>query len=214
MTGIADIWVYTGIGLAYLNFLFGTMWTTAYGWRDEEFLGTLESIYVTPPSKTTVTLANSLYSLTYGGLTFFCQMLVLIFLFGRVSIIQLMYAFGFAMASVLMIQGISILLSILVLTFKQGWRIVFTFQVLLGIITPSTFPLEALPDYLQRISRLSPFTLGVEGFRNSLLFDPGGQLLIDIGLLVFWSLLLGIVGIRIYNYQEKRLMLKGSLGKY
>ncbi len=190
------------------------MWTTAYAIRDEEFLGTLESIYVTPPSKSVMIISNGLYSLTYGGLTLILQMTVLLILIGRVSFIQLGFAIGFAIASILMIQGISILLSSLVLTFKQGWRIVFTFQVLLGIITPSTFPLVVLPENLQRIARLSPFTIGVEGFRNSLLFGASIKLLWDMIVLIVWSIILAIIGIRIYNYQEKRLMSKGSLGKY
>lgn len=214
MAGTTDVWVFTGIGLAYLNFLFMTMWTTAYAIREEEFQGTLESIYVTPPSKTIVVISNGIYAVTYGGFTLLAQMIVLMVLYGGVNTLQVVYAIGFVFTSLMLIQGISVCLSALVLTFKQGWRIGFTFQVLLGIITPSTFPIYILPEPLYTISKYSPFTIGVNGFREVLLFNPGFQHLLGMLKMLLWALGIFLCSIKFYSFQEKRLMVKGSLGKY
>ncbi|MHA2171598.1 MAG: ABC transporter permease [Candidatus Kariarchaeaceae archaeon] len=214
MAGTTDVWVFTGVGLAYLNFLFMTMWTTAYAIRDEEFQGTLESMYVTPPSKAVVVLSNGVYAVTYGGFTLLAQMIVLMALHGGVDTLQMMYATGFAIVSLMLIQGISVCLSALVLTFKQGWRIVFTFQVLLGIITPSTFPIDILPEPLYTMSKYSPFTIGVNGFREVLLFNPNNGHLLGMLKMILWALILFLCSVKFYSFQEKNLMRKGSLGKY
>jgi ABC-type polysaccharide/polyol phosphate export permease len=125
-----------------------------------------------------------------------------------------MYATGFAIVSLMLIQGISVCLSALVLTFKQGWRIVFTFQVLLGIITPSTFPIDILPEPLYTMSKYSPFTIGVNGFREVLLFNPNNGHLLGMLKMILWALILFLCSVKFYSFQEKNLMRKGSLGKY
>lgn len=214
LTGTSDIWVYTGIGLTFLNFLFSLMWATAFGMREEEFLGTLESLYVTPPSKEAIVLSNGLYGLTYNGVSLVVQTTVLLWLYGGVDLDQILVALIIIMCAILMIQGISMILAIIVLTIKQGWRIVFTIQVILTLFTPASFPIEVLPHWMQSLAIHSPFTIAVEGFRDTLLFGVDESIVGDLLILILWAIGLFIIGVKIFYYQEKRLLKKGSLGKY
>lgn len=214
LTGTNDIWLFAGLGLAYIRFLYATMWTTAYAIREEEFHGTLESIYVSPPSRVALIIGSSIYALTNNGMTLIVQVIFLMILLGKVTILQIIVASGYVIASIFMIQGLSVMLSALVLRFKQGWRIVFTFEVLLDAITPTSFPLIILPLFLKSISMYAPFTIGVIGFRNALLFGLNNTSWYGIVYLFLYSILLGVIGLFIYHTQDRYLRFKGSLGKY
>jgi ABC-2 type transport system permease protein len=214
LTGTADIWLFTGLGLAYLRFLFGTMWTSAYAIREEEFHGTLESIYLTPPSKLSIIAGTTLFALTNNGMTLIVQVIFLVWLLGTVKLDQILMAVLFIFSSVLMIQGLAVLLSAMVLRFKQGWRIVFTIEVLISTITPSAFPLAVLPYWLREISLLSPFTIGVIGFRDSLLFGVHSGLWIELVKLYAYFIIFAVLGHKIFISEDRRLRFKGTLGKY
>ena len=213
LTGTADIWLFTGLGLAYLRFVFGTMWTAAFAIREEEFYGTLEAVYVTPPSKLSLVAGTTLYALTNNALTLVVQVICLLMLLGKTSIEQILVASLVAVSSVLMIQGLAVMLSAVVLRYKQGWRIVFTIEVLISAITPSAFPIGVLPDTLRAISLWSPFTIGVIAFRDVLLFNDLDQWLAVVELLGF-ALLFFIMGWGFFNHQDRLLRTRGSLGKY
>ncbi len=213
LTGTADIWLFTGLGLAYLRFVFGTMWTAAFAIREEEFYGTLEAVYVTPPSKLSLVAGTTLYALTNNALTLVVQVIFLLMLLGKTSIEQILVASLVAVSSVLMIQGLAVMLSAVVLRYKQGWRIVFTIEVLISAITPSAFPIGVLPDTLRAISLWSPFTIGVIAFRDVLLFNDLDQWLAVVELLGF-ALLFFIMGWGFFNHQDRLLRTRGSLGKY
>ncbi len=213
LTGTADIWLFTGLGLAYLRFVFGTMWTAAFAIREEEFYGTLEAVYVTPPSKLSLVAGTTLYALTNNALTLVVQVIFLLMLLGKTSIEQILVASLVAVSSVLMIQGLAVMLSAVVLRYKQGWRIVFTIEVLISAITPSAFPIGVLPDTLRAISLWSPFTIGVIAFRDVLLFNDLDQWLAVMELLGF-ALLFFVMGWGFFNHQDRLLRMRGSLGKY
>jgi ABC-2 type transport system permease protein len=214
LAGTNDIWLFTGLGLAYLRFLFGTMWTAAYAIREEEFHGTLESIYLTPPSKLSIIAGTTLFALTNNGMTLIVQIIFLMWLLGSVDVSQIIMATLFIVLSVLMIQGLAVLLSSMVLRFKQGWRIVFTVEVLISTITPSAFPLAVLPNWLREISLLSPFTIGVIGFRDSLLFGVHPGLWIDLIKLFIYFIIFGVIGHQMFIREDRKLRQKGTLGKY
>jgi len=55
---------------------------------------------------------------------------------------QIIVSSQVVIASVLMIQGLAVMLAAMVLRSKQGWRII----LLISVITPSAFPMEVLPS--------------------------------------------------------------------
>lgn len=214
LTGTGDIWLFAGLGLAYLRFLYGTMWNAAYAIREEEFYGTLEAVYLTPPSKLSLIAGSTLYAITNSGLTLVVQVAFLLWLFGSFSLSQILMAALFIIASVLMIQGLAVMLAAMVLRFKQGWRIVFTLEVLISAITPSAFPLLVLPEPLRIISMWSPFTIGVLGFRDSLLFGVEVDLWFSLAQLIVYFLIFVAIGSWVFRREDHRLRMKGNLGKY
>jgi ABC-2 type transport system permease protein len=197
-----------------MNFMFSINWTTAYAIREEEFLGTLESIYVTPPKKAVLVLSHAVYALTYSGLSLLVQVVFVIYLMGGVPLVNVLLASGYIILAVFMVQGLSMILAAFVLTFKQGWRIVFTLQVAISLFTPAQFPLSTLPDWMYRIAVHSPFTTSTQGFRDAMLFGTRVSWLSDFAYMIFWGLALFYIGLRIYARQDQVLRSKGRLGKY
>ncbi|MDH5404713.1 MAG: ABC transporter permease [Candidatus Heimdallarchaeota archaeon] len=214
IAGYSDIWTYSGLGLIYFNFLLSITWHTSYAIRDEEFLGTLESYYVTPSSKIAYTMANGLYAILLNGFTVSIQLLFLFSISPNLFRSGIIFALIYILVGIIFIQGITFIFSAAVLTFKNGWRIVFTFEVLLGLFTPIAYPIAILPTNLQKISIYSPFTIGVDGFRNSLIFGPNSINIGDIFILLTWGVCVLILGTKVYSKQEKRIRKKGTLGQY
>lgn len=214
LTGTADVWLFVGIGLVTMRFILAIMWESTYAIRDEEFLGTLEPVYVSPVSRFSIILGNTLFSAQRASGVLTIQLFAVWMLFPEVTLQRIAVALVYAVLAVVFVQGLAMLLGGIVLTLKQGWKIIFMMEMVLGIITPSAFPLEVLPDTLRRVSEWSPFTIIIEGFRNTLLLGPSQSLILDLISIATMSLLAYFIGIFAFDRMEYRLRAKGLIGKY
>ncbi len=58
LTGIGDIVTYTVLGFAFLGFASAALWGTVMSLRREQWIGTLESVLVTPVSRFSIILVK------------------------------------------------------------------------------------------------------------------------------------------------------------
>ncbi|NHJ84900.1 MAG: ABC transporter permease [Asgard group archaeon] len=215
LAGTNDIWVFTSLGLVFNMFLGVTLWSTAYGIRREEWTGTFEIMYVAPISRVTMIFGNALKSIMHNGIGLFMQMGIIIYWYwGQFKFTDLLVSLLFLLVSILLIQGIAMILSGFVLWQKQGYRAVLFLELAIGIVTPVTYPLVTLPTYLQYIARGNPFTYGIEGFRNAILFGTNWLTFLYLGILLVMSLIIILIGIKSFATIEKILRKKGTIGQY
>ncbi len=214
LTGTADVWLFVGIGLVTLRFMLAIMWESTYTIREEELLGTLEAVYTSPISRFSLILGNTLFSAERASGVLAVQLIAAWFLFPEISAERIGIALIYVVIAVVFVQGLAMFLAGIVLTLKQGWKIIFTFEMFLSIITPSAFPLAVLPAPLQAISKWSPFTIIIEGFRNTLLLGPSPTIVKDIMTVALMSVIVYFIGVYSFNRMEQRLRTKGLIGKY
>lgn len=215
LTGTSDVWVYTSLGLVFNMFVGITLWSTAYGIRREEWTGTFEIMYITPISRLTMIFGNALKSIMHNGIGLLMQMGIIIYWYwGLFKFTDLLIALLFLLVSLLLIQGLAMILSGFVLWQKQGYRAVMFLENMLAIITPVTYPIVTMPNYLQYLSYGNPLTYGIEGFRNAIMFGTDKMTYIYLGVLVGLSIIIIIVGIKSFAAMEKVLRSKGTIGQY
>ena len=77
LTGIADILVFTGLGLVFIALFNRSMWGTAYSIYREQFYGTLENLYITPISRFSIILGNSMYTISQASIGCILQMILI-----------------------------------------------------------------------------------------------------------------------------------------
>ncbi len=214
LTGIRDVWLFVGVGMISLRFLYGVMWESAYSIREEEFHGTLEPVYVAPMTRFSFILGNTLFSAQRGILVLLVQLLVVKLLLPQLSMYRIILSMVFIVLGVFLIQGMALVLGGIVLTVKEGWKILFTIEMLLSLITPAAFPVGVLPEPMRIVSTYSPLTIIVEGFRNVLLLGAGVLDLSQVGVLFLFILFFHVVGIWYFRLQDMKLRGTGRLGQY
>ncbi len=215
LTGTSDAWVFTSLGLVFNMFVAITLWSTAYGIRREEWTGTFEIMYVSPISRLTMIFGNALKSMMHLGFGLFIQLGVIIYWYwGLFTFKDLIVALLFLLISIVLIQGMAMILSGFVLWQKQGYRAVMLIQMIIEIITPVTYPIATMPRFLQYLSYGNPMTYGIEGFRNAIMFGTDWMTWLYLGILIVLSILLMIIGVKSFESMEKLLRKKGTIGQY
>ncbi|MFW9922905.1 MAG: ABC transporter permease [Candidatus Thorarchaeota archaeon] len=215
ITGTSDVWVFSSLGLVFNVFVGVTIWGTAYAIRREEFTGTFEILYIAPISRISMIFGNSLKSLMQNGIGLLIQMAIIIYWYwGLFKFTDLLIALLFLGISILLIQGLAMILSGFVLWQKQGYRAVIFIENVITIITPVTYPILTLPKYLQYLAFGNPLTYGIDGFRNAIMFGTDKMTFIYLGILVGLSIITIFIGSKAFGAMEKRLRQKGTIGQY
>jgi ABC-2 type transport system permease protein len=184
--------------------------------RNEQLMGTLESLLTTPTSSQTIQVGSILFDLIFIPLRMGLLLLMLGLVFGLgldiggvpQALVLLVFFMPFA-------WGLGILAAAITLTFRRGAGIVGLANGALTLISGLYFPLALLPNWLETVSAGNPLTIAASGLRESLLGSTGwgsigGDILILLPLSIV-SILVGMVAFRLALRRERRL---GTLGAY
>jgi ABC-2 type transport system permease protein len=215
LIGFGDVLVFTALGLVFIALFHTTMWGTAYSIREEEFLGTLENMYITPISRFSIIIGNSFFSISQAAIGCTIQMIIIgVWYRDSFSIGNLLLATVFVVLAIIMVQGVSLVLVSFVFWQKEGWRSILIVHSILMFLTPIAFPIVVLPNYLQGIASLNPLTFAIEGFRNAYLFGVSFEVMRYLIILAIAVPVIIIVGVIIFQLTEKVLRKKALLGQY
>jgi len=216
LTGTGNLITYTVIGYVFMGFLETAVWGMGFALRKEQWYGTIEQVFAAPVPRWVYVMGMALHSTMHQGLIIIMQSVVIYFIFGLVldmgGILPSLLIIGIMMIS---LYGLGILLSSLVLIFKEGWiisEILYSFMI---IVTPIAYPLAILPSILQKISMYMPTTYGISTIRHFLIGESLGFSVFDAVLrLLAIGVLWVIFGLFIFNIVDRRVRNKGELGTY
>ena len=184
--------------------------------RNEQLMGTLESLLTTPTSSQTIQIGSILFDLIFIPLRMCLLLLMLGLVFGLgldiggvpEALVLLVFFMPF-------VWGLGILAAAITLTFRRGAGIVGLATAGLTLISGLYFPLALLPNWLETVSAANPLTIAASGLRDALLGNTGwgsigGDLLILLPLSIV-SILVGAFAFKLALSRERRL---GTLGAY
>ncbi|HWC25364.1 MAG TPA: ABC transporter permease [Solirubrobacteraceae bacterium] len=184
--------------------------------RQEQVIGTLESLLTTPTRTATVQIGSAAFEFLWVPVRAALFLLAIAVGFGLDF-----HAGGILPAAVLVLAfvpfvwGLGLVSAATILTFRRGASGATAIATLLGLASGAFFPVELLPGWLSWITAGNPIAITLDGVREALL---GGTGWTDVGpavvLLVPLSavaLAIGVAAFRVALRRERRL---GTLGLY
>jgi ABC-2 type transport system permease protein len=207
-------------GFVLFMFASDTLWTIGYNIREEQYQGTLESLYLTPASKFASLVSRVTMIVVWTGLLSIAAVIFVQLFLGRlpfqnvglgalllVFALSGMFGIGFAFAAY----------TLLVKESAQTTANFLEFSIM--IICGMFFPFHALPEILQPLSRIIPLSYAVDAFRSTLMGYPAGYpelapIEIEIGIVIAFGLLMPLIGYRLYQRAERRARITGSLAEF
>lgn len=207
---------FVAVGIALSSLLNIGIGRMSVAVRNEQLMGTLESLLVTPTSPITLQLGLVLYSLVDVPLRI-GVFLGLAAAFFEVNL-QLR-GIGPAMAIIAgflpFVWGLAAASAAAVVTIRQTSGLIGLGGYALGVLSGAFFPLDLLPAWLAGIVRYNPVALALHGMRMALLGGAGwAETLPLLVLLVPTSAVTLGMGLLAFRLAEARERRNGTLGMY
>lgn len=207
---------FVGIGIAVNVVVFLLLHQLAKAIRNEQLIGTLDSVLITPIKMATMQIGSALFVLLFVPLRLGLFIALIAVLFGLdFHASGILPAVALMVAFLPFVWGLGLIGGAAVLTFRGGIGAVGTGSTLLGLGSGAFFPVTLLPSWLQAISAWNPMALAITGLRDALIGGAGWSsldpTLIKLVALSVPVLLAGAVFFRLVLRRERRL---GTIGLY
>jgi ABC-2 type transport system permease protein len=204
------------VGLLLTSFIQITMSRLVSSVRNEQLMGTLESLLVTPTAPMTLQFGQVVYDLLYSPLR------TAVFVILMTGVLGARFHFAGLLPTVVVFAvftpfmwGIGLLSAAAVLTFKRGGGAVGIGVTGLILGSGAYFPVSVFPGWLQALTAHNPVTIAIDASRQALLGAAGWSTLM---LKTIWivpfavvSLAIGLLAFRVALARERR---RGTLGLY
>jgi ABC-2 type transport system permease protein len=217
---------YGGVQASYFDFvMIGVVVTTVSGLllqrvataiRQEQMIGTLEALLVTPTSPTTVQAGSVAFDLLFipvrMGLLLAAVAVTLGLGYDPSGILPSLVLLA---VFVPFVWGLGLVTAAAIVTFRRGEGVLGVTMSILGLASGAFFPLTLLPNWIQAIAEANPIAIAMEGTREALIGGAGwsalGPELVLLAVLSFAALLAGVAAFRAALAREHR---RGTLGLY
>jgi ABC-2 type transport system permease protein len=204
------------VGLAFQYYFSTALYSFSAKIRNEQLLGTLEAMLVSPTPTSMVIFSSAAWDFTYGAIRVVVYLLFATLFFG----VHLYgSALGVLAAGVMLMflssAGLGILSASFILYFKRGDPINFLLSGMTTFFGNVFFPVEQLPESVRPISDLLPITWSLRIIRGSLLQGlPSSELYDDLLYLAGLTAVLVPLGIVFSRIAIRKAKMEGSLIQY
>jgi ABC-2 type transport system permease protein len=207
---------FVAVGIALAAFVQIGLGRISAAMRQEQMIGTLEAILLTPTSPATIQLGSVVYDLIYVPLRTAIYLVAIALGFGlHFNLDGLVPALIVLVAFVPFVWGLGLISAAGTITFRGGSAGVGFAVAIMTLASGAYFPLDLLPGWLSALAVLNPMAIAIEGMREPLLGTVSWSQTVDAVLvlvpLALVSLLAGVFAFRQALRRERRL---GTLGLY
>ena len=143
--------------------------------RQEQLMGTLESLMVTPTTASVILLGSVVYDLIYVPLRTVIFLIIVSIVF-NVSFAATGYipALLILVAFIPFVWGLGSIASACVLTFRRGSGVLGFLAFALTFTSGAYFPLALFPSWVAPLASINPIAIAITGMRAQLIGGPGG----------------------------------------
>ena len=184
--------------------------------RQEQMIGTLESLLTTPTATSTVQIGSAAFDLLLVPVRMALLLLAIALTFGldfdASGVLPSLAVFA---AFIPFVWGLGLISAGAILTFRRGVGVMGAGVTAMGLASGAYFPLSLLPGWLQTLAEANPIAIAISGVREALIGGSGwaaigGDALL-LGGLSAGALATGVVAFRVALRRERR---RGTLGLY
>jgi len=204
------------IGISFQFYFSTALFSFSARIRNEQVLGTLEAMLVSPTPTAMVVFSSATWDFTYGAIRILLYLLFATIVFGVQLHVASPLALGLGVVLTLLSSaGLGILSASFILYFKRGDPINFLLSGATTLLGSVFFPVEKLPDWLQPAADWLPVYWSLTIVRGALLqgrtFAELGR---ELGMLFLLTLVLLPAGLVCSRYAIRRAKKAGSLVQY
>ncbi len=184
--------------------------------RQEQLMGTLESLLLTPTAPTTIQLGSIAYDILYVPVRTAVFLAIMSGIFGvHFHLGGLVPTVAILVVFVPCMWGLGLLGAAGVLTVRRGSGVTGIAATALMLASGAYFPIQYLPPWLQSLTQYNPVTIALDGARQAMLADAGWSVIwpsvLKLVPMASVSLMLGITAFRLALKRERR---RGTIGLY
>jgi ABC-2 type transport system permease protein len=206
---------FVAVGLALSRILHAGITSFATQLREEQTTGTFETVMATPTSPSLLILGSGTYALIRATAFAVLMIIAAVAFFGLhidLGFNSAVVTVGGLVGCILMFAALGVAVAAFTVVFKQTTAILALSTTGIALIAGVYFPLGVLPEGLQFVANLVPFTWGLEVLRASLLngkFELG-----RLGLLIAFDAVALPCALLLFNYAVRHARQQGSLAQY
>ena len=204
------------VGIALIDFMFSSMSVFSREVRFAQTYGTFEALILTKTSIITILISS--YALTFSRSIFRILIYILIskFIFGvGVTLSNIPIFLVLVIYTCIPFIGIGLFAASFIILFKVGNVISFFVAISSIFFSGIFFPLDAIPEYLAKISNNLPLTIGLDIAQQALLNNFYLKAAFpDLLKILYMSVLFVPTGILLVYYSLKEAKRNGNLNYY
>lgn len=206
--------VATGIALtSFLQIALGRVVSTL---RDEQMMGTLESLLVTPTAPMTIQLGSVMYDLAYVPVRTLLFVGMASLAFGvRIAPSGVGPMIVILLVFLPLVWGLGLIAAAAVLTLRRGAGLLGVAVTALMIGSNTYFPIDVLPSWARAVAHANPLTVALDGVRGALLGGQGwSSLWPTLAILLPMAAASMVAGLAAFRFALHRERRRGSMGLY
>jgi ABC-2 type transport system permease protein len=215
---VAAVMVY---GFVINMFLTLTLWEVGFSIREEQFRGTLESLYLSPASKFGNLVSRIFAVLMWTAIMSVFAVLLVASMVGGLPQENVLAALAVLGMTISGLLGLGFLFAAVTIRIKESAQFLVGFlQIFFIIFSAMFFPFGALPPVVvDYVSRWLPVSYSVDAFRSLLMGLPPGfpellPLESEVAIVAIFGLLSPPLSYLVYKRVERRARIDGTLGEY
>jgi ABC-2 type transport system permease protein len=207
---------YASIGIALGLFLHFALERVATALRNEQMIGTLESLLTTPTRTLTLQLGSIAFDFLYLPLRLGLFLAAVAVAFGlHLSPAGILPSLILLLVFIPFVWGLGVISAAAVITFRRGAGVVGFGGLVLGLLSGIYFPTELLPGSLGAIVKWNPVAITIESTREALLSSiTWSEIATDVALMAPFSVLSVVLGMALFRAAIRRERRLGTLGLY
>lgn len=216
LTGYPSYLAFVVLGLAANGLVLSALDDGGTAVYDEESNGTWDLLALTPMNRFVWMFSKTLAGMTTSLLDFGivlgagALMLGIALSPGNLGVAAL----GLVL-TIVALQGLGFLMAAAGLRWKQPYALSMIFNPVLVFLSGMVFPVQALPEWVQRIAYALPLTHGLHVFREATLLGKGlAELAPSFAALVATGAAFMLVGYAAFTVMERKAREAGALGRY
>lgn len=203
------------LGMAFQDYVTLSMSSFLSAIREHQLMGTMEIVMLSPTPVPVILLFSSIWAYLFTSLRFVLYVL-LGFAFGLdLSGANMLSFILLVLTAVVSFAALGILGAAATLIIKQGAGITAFLTTATLALGGVAYPISILPEWLQTVSLLLPFTHALSGVRKALLLGATpADLGMDLLVLAVFGLVLFPTALWTFQLALRRVKVTGTLGQY